>query len=86
MQFIFAKDRNEVNIGLFFPKEIRYYGSRTQKPSSWHKTLKLMEEGKVDPQKVVTMKVSLDDWETGFTRSKNAQEVKVVIQVSGEEG
>ena len=82
---VFAKDRNEVNIGLFFPKEIRYYGSRTQKPSSWVKTLKLMEEGLVDPEKIVTMKVALEDWETGFTRSKNAQEVKVVIQVSGSE-
>ena len=82
---VFAKEKNEVNIGKFFPKEIRYYGSRTQKPSSWIKTLKLMEEGKVDPEAIVTMKVALDDWETGFTRSKNAQEVKVVIQVSDEQ-
>lgn len=79
---VFARDINEVNIGLFFPKEIRYYGSRTQKPSSWVKSLKLVNDGLVAPEKIVSMITPLENWEEGFTKSKNAEEVKVVIQVS----
>ena len=79
---LFPKDYNEVNVGIFFPKEIHYMGTRTQKPSAWVTSLKLMEEGLVSPEKIVTMITQLDNWEEGFTRSRNAEEVKVVIQVS----
>ena len=79
---VFAKDINEVNVGIFFPKEIHYMGTRTQKPSAWRTSLQLMAEGLVHPEKVVTMITDLDNWEEGFTKSKNAEEVKVVIQVS----
>lgn len=79
---VFAKDYNEVNVGIFFPKEIHYMGTRTQKPSAWVTSLKLMDEGLVSPEKIVTMITELENWEEGFTRSKNAEEVKVVIQVS----
>lgn len=78
---VFARDYNEINCGLFFPKELRYIGTRSQKPSSWHKALKLMAEGKVCPEKIVTQMVALEDWETGFTRSKNCEEVKVVLDL-----
>ena len=37
---------------------------------------------RVHPEKVVTMITDLDNWEEGFTKSKNAEEVKVVIQVA----
>ena len=57
-------------------------GTRTQKPSAWRTSLQLMEEGLVRPEKVVTMITDLDNWEEGFTKSKNAEEVKVVIQVA----
>ena len=57
-------------------------GTRTQKPSAWRTSLQLMEEGLVHPEKVVTMITDLDNWEEGFTKSKNAEEVKVVIQVA----
>lgn len=80
---LFPKDYNEVNVGIFFPKEIHYMGTRTQKPSAWVTSLKLMEEGLVSPEKIVTMITELDRWEEGFMRSRNAEEVKVVIQVSG---
>ena len=42
---VFAKDINEVNVGIFFPKEIHYMGTRTQKPSAWRTSLQLMAEG-----------------------------------------
>lgn len=79
---VFPKDYNEVNVGIFFPKEIHYMGTRTQKPSAWVTSLKLMEEGLVLPEKIVTMITKLDNWEEGFTRSRNADEVKVVMQIS----
>ena len=78
---VFARDYNEINCGLFFPKELRYLGTRSQKPSSWHKAIRLMAEGKVRPDDIVTQMVELEDWETGFTRSKNCEEVKVVLKL-----
>ena len=80
---LFPKDYNEVNVGIFFPKEIHSMGTRTQYPIGWVTSLKLMEEGLVSPEKIVTMITELDRWEEGFARSRNAEEVKVVIQVSG---
>lgn len=79
---VFAKDVNEVNVGIFFPKEIHYMGTRTQKPSAWRISLDLMQKGLVCPEKIVTMITDLEHWEDGFTKSKNAEEVKAVIQVS----
>ena len=76
------KDINEVNVVFSSQKEIHYMGTRTQKPSAWSTSLQLMEEGLVRPEKVVTMITDLDNWEEGFTKSKNAEEVKVVIQVA----
>lgn len=81
---VFAKESNEVRLGLVFPRELSYHGTRSQRPSSWVKSIKLMEEGKVDPSQVVSLKIPLEDWEEGFSKSKKAEEVKVVIQI-GEE-
>ena len=51
---------------------------RLSLPTVYQHLTELMEEGLVHPEKVVTMITDLDNWEEGFTKSKNAEEVKVV--------
>jgi L-iditol 2-dehydrogenase len=81
---LFAKPFNEIDTSVFFPKELRYVGSRTQKPSSWRTTLRLMGEGLVSPEKLVTNIISLEDWEIGFQAIRERSGVKTVIQCSKE--
>jgi len=78
---IFKEQFNMIDTSLFFSREIRLVGSRTQKPSSWMISLDLMRRGAVCPEKIVTGIVSLDDWREGFKRIQNCTDVKIVIQM-----
>lgn len=77
---IFAKELNNINLSYMFPKELVYKGTRSQKPSSWHKALKLMEEEKVKPEQIVTLITGLDNWREAIEKSINCEEVKVVLR------
>lgn len=79
---IFKEEYNSVYTGAFFPKELRYIGCRTQKPSSWEKALSIMEAGLVIPEKIVSSVIDLEDWRDGFMRSKDCSEIKVVVRCS----
>ena len=65
-------------------KEICYMGSRSQKPSSWITSLKLLSEGKVVPEKIVTMIVPLEKWRDGFDSVARGEGIKAVICCSEE--
>lgn len=79
---VFPKHFNEINTEAILQKEIRYIGSRSQKPSSWEKTMKLLESGIVKPDEIVSLIVDLDNWREGFDKSLKAQVVKAVIKCS----
>ncbi|MCL2588043.1 MAG: zinc-binding dehydrogenase [Oscillospiraceae bacterium] len=81
---IFTKPMNEIDTSGFFPRELRYIGSRTQKPSSWRKTIALMASGAVVPERLVTRIIALEEWESGFQTLMNRQGIKTVIQCSAE--
>lgn len=76
---VFAKDFNEIDTQSILQKEIDYIGSRSQKPSSWEKTMDLLAEEVVVPEKIVTSIIPLEKWEEGFRRSIDAEDIKVVI-------
>ena len=65
-------------------KEICYMGSRSQKPSSWRTSIQLLSEGKVVPEKIVTMIVPLEKWRDGFDAVARGEGVKAVICCSEE--
>lgn len=79
---VFPKDFNEIDTESILQKEIVYIGSRSQKPSSWEKTMKLLGEKVITPEKIVTSIISLKDWEKGFIDSIDAKDIKVVIDLS----
>jgi L-iditol 2-dehydrogenase len=79
---IFSKQYNEIDTSVFFPKEIRMVGSRTQKPSSWRIAIDLMASGSLIPEKLVTDIFTLDEWEKAFQTVRDRQGIKTVIKCS----
>ena len=77
---IFPKQYNEIDTSVFFPKEIRLVGSRTQKPSSWRTAINLMAEGHLIPEKLVTGIFPLEEWEKAFQTVRDREGIKTVIQ------
>lgn len=79
---IFAKKFNEMDQESIIQKEIQYIGSRSQKPSSWIKSLKLLEEGKVDTEALITKVVSMDEFHDGINDLMAGNEIKVAVDSS----
>lgn len=77
---VFPKEKEEIATDLILHKEIEYIGSRSQKPSSWEKSMSLLAAGTVVPEIIVTKIVSLDDWREGFEASIKGEGVKAVIE------
>lgn len=79
---VFSKDYNEIDTQNILQKELQYIGSRSQRPSSWEKTIELLKKEIVVPEKIVTAFVSLDNWREGFINSIEAKDIKIVIDLS----
>jgi L-iditol 2-dehydrogenase len=77
---VFMNPKEEIATDLILHKEIVYMGSRSQKPSSWEKSMQLLASGKVVPEMIVTKIVPLDDWREGFEAAMRGEGVKVVIE------
>ena len=76
---VFADSKVPIWSDGILHKEIVYVGSRSQKPSSWRKSIELLAEGTVVPGSIVTKVVSLDDWRDGFDTQLRGEGVKGVI-------
>lgn len=76
---VFSEKLNVIDTSMFFPREIRLIGSRTQKPSSWDIALGLMADGAVDPEKIITAEIPLEKWRDGFDRMKKCLDVKIIF-------
>lgn len=77
---IFAKRYDEIDLESIVQREIRYIGSRSQKPSSWVTSLKLLEEGKVDTEVLITKIVELENWNEALDAVLEGNEIKAVIK------
>ena len=65
---------------IFFVREITMLGSHTQKPSSWRKTLELLDQKKVDLQALVSGELPLDKWQEGFEKFRKKEVIKLVLK------
>nr|WP_275299496.1 zinc-binding dehydrogenase [Clostridium sp. YIM B02506] len=77
---LFAKVKNELDQEAIIQREIRYIGSRSQKPSSWITSLELLRDKKVDTETLVTKMVDLENWRDGIDAAMQGSEIKVVIK------
>lgn len=76
---IFAKKMNQLDQESIVQREIKYVGTRSQKPSSWHLALQLLEDQKIAVDKMITKTVTLEDWREGFEAVMAGNEIKVII-------
>jgi L-iditol 2-dehydrogenase len=76
---IFANKMNPLDQESIVQREIQYVGTRSQKPSSWHLALQLLEDQKIDINKMITKIVPLEDWRQGFEAVMAGNEIKVII-------
>lgn len=78
---VFSESHANIWTDLILHKEIVYVGSRSQKPSSWKKSLELLEAGTVVPEKIVTTIISLEDWKEGFEKMGRGEGAKGVVRL-----
>lgn len=76
---VFSESKVPIYTDLILHKEINYFGSRSQKPSSWHTSLRLLEHGLVNPAIMVSDIITLEDWRCGFESMHRGEGVKYVI-------
>ena len=77
---LFAKKMNDFDQETIIQRELRYIGSRSQKPSSWHLALNLLENNKIAVDKMVTKIYDLDTYREAFEAVMAGNEIKVLIE------
>ncbi|MGX7111584.1 zinc-binding dehydrogenase [Gemella cuniculi] len=77
---LFAKKMNEFDQESIIQREIRYIGSRSQKPSSWHLALNLLENNKIAVDKMITKIYPLEKSRDAFEAVMAGKEIKVLIK------
>ena len=81
---LFAKSLNELDMTSIVQREMNVIGSRSQKPSTWHLTLELMRQSKIDAERLITKIYPLDKWEEAIEQVMAGNEIKVVLQPNKE--
>ncbi|MFW9786350.1 MAG: zinc-binding dehydrogenase [Candidatus Thorarchaeota archaeon] len=69
----------EINLDLMAEKELKMSGTWGSIPSAWVTTLRLMDQGMINVKPLITHRIALDDWESGFKLLETQQAVKVVF-------
>ncbi|WP_196593137.1 zinc-binding dehydrogenase [Pectinatus sottacetonis] len=77
---LFAKDIVPVDFSKIIQKEIIVSGSRSQNTHDWEPTLRLMSEGKINADKMITHEVYINEWDKAYTFIKSGQAIKVVMK------
>lgn len=80
---LFLDPHITINADYLVHRELNIIGSRSQKPSSWVKALRLLTDGKVNTRALVKDTYPLEDWENAFSNSQNGKDVKAVIYPNG---
>lgn len=69
----------EVPFETIVYKELTVFGSFAQKWSAWKTTLQLMETGRVDLEPLVTDRLALSEWQTGFDKMNRKEGLKILL-------
>ena len=71
---------NELDQESIIQREIRYVGSRSQKPSSWELALDLLANNKIATDKMITKIFPLEETRDAFEAVMGGEEIKVLIK------
>lgn len=69
----------EVDVNLVPMKELRYLGSWAHVPSAWERGLRLLADGQVRAEPLITDVVPIDAWEPKFESLRAKRDCKVLL-------
>ena len=61
-------------------KELQVSGGIGQRRPAWRRALRLMESGEVQPEKLISHDLRLDEWERGFELLEKQEGMKVILR------
>lgn len=73
-----AKDV-EIEYSLLTARQIKLVGTFGHKWQSWDTAIKLMQQGKLNCDALITHRFNMDDWKEAFGVADRAEGIKVVI-------
>lgn len=68
-----------IDLDPIITKELTMSGTWGTLPSSWVTTLRLMSSGKADVSPLITHRISLDEWESGFELMESQKAIKILF-------
>lgn len=77
---LFAKDEVTVDFSKIIQKELVVTGSRSQNYHDWEPTLQLMNEDKINADKMITHELGIDEWDKAYNLLKSGEGIKVVLK------
>lgn len=77
---LFAKDEVTVNFSKIIQKELVVSGSRSQNTHDWEPTLKLMADGSIRADLMITHELYINEWEKAYNLIKSGEAIKVVLK------
>ena len=70
----------EVDFEKIAYKELVVSGGIAHRRPSWERALRLMEQGVIQPEKLITHELPLDDWSRGFELLERQEAMKVLLR------
>ncbi len=82
---IYPKDKLRIDPNLIHYNEYVLTGSADSTPENMHRALGLIQDGLIDTASLVSHILPLEDLARGFEMVKNAEGLKIMIEVNGEQ-
>ncbi len=77
---LFAKDEVSVDFSKIIQKELTVRGSRSQNTHDWEPTLKLMADGAIRADLMITHELGIDEWDRAYNLMKSGEAIKIVLE------
>lgn len=82
---LFSQPDIPFDLEKIIQKEIRVFGSRSQKSADWEPSLALMNEGKVNAKALVTHEYNITQWDEAYRAIKSGEAIKVLLTPTADE-
>ena len=79
VQIGLTKPTMEIEYSMLTAKQIKLVGTFGHKWQSWDTALKLMNQGKINADALISHRFAIDDWEEAFGVAERGEGLKVVI-------
>lgn len=77
---LFAKNIVDVDFSVIIQHELTVSGSRSQNTHDWEPVLKLMADGKIKANSMITHELRIDQWDEAYHLMKSGDAIKIVLK------